>query len=57
MMRIYKMPNGIKRQFEEGKAPEGAVLVTKVEKTEEKVVETEEKVKAPKTKVRKGIKK
>ncbi len=27
MLRVYKMPNGRKYRFEEGNAPEGAVLV------------------------------
>lgn len=73
MLRIYKMPSGIKRQYDDANVPEGAVLVTvekKVEKPAAKV-ETEEEVKVeekavepknkavqtPKTKTKKGSKK
>ena len=27
MLKVYKMPNGRKYQYEDGKVPEGAVLV------------------------------
>lgn len=32
MLKVYLMPNGLKYQYEEGKAPEGAVLVEKAKK-------------------------
>lgn len=38
-MKIYVMPNGIKRQYEEGTAPDGAKLVTAAKKVEEPVIE------------------
>lgn len=42
-MQIYLMPDGIKRQYNEGEAPEGAILVTA-----KKAAEPEVKA-APKT--------
>lgn len=54
MLRIYKMPNGKTYQFEETKAPDGAVLV----ETEIKAVEPSNKaVKKPANKTRKAVKK
>lgn len=32
MLKVYKMPNGRKYRFEEGHAPEGAVLVGEKQK-------------------------
>lgn len=61
MFKIYKMPNGIKRQYEEGKAPKGAVLVT-VEKKAESIVKVAKEpankaISAPKNKVKGSRKK
>lgn len=41
-MKLYKMPNGVIRQFD-GNAPEGAVPVKKAVKIEKAVEEIEEK--------------
>lgn len=45
MMKIYRMPNGITRQYEDGKAPDGAVLLEKApvksaEDVQNKAIET-----------------
>lgn len=47
MLKIYKMPNGRTYQFEEGKAPAGAVPFEKV------VATVEAKAKKPANKARK----
>lgn len=41
-MELYKMPNGVIRQFD-GNAPEGAVPIKKAVKVEKAVEEIEEK--------------
>lgn len=54
MLKIYVMPDGIKRQFEEGKAPEGAVLFKAKPVVEAKAVEVIENkaIEAPKNKAK-----
>lgn len=54
MLKIYKMPNGHRYQFEEGKAPAGAVPV-KPEPTEKKPKAN--KAKRPANKKRKAASK
>lgn len=50
-MKIYVMPDGTKRQYDDGKAPEGAKLVVKAEpKTETKSVAPEDKSVEPENK-------
>ena len=49
-MKVYKMPNGKRYRFAEGKAPACAVPI-EAEKLEQK--EPEEKAKAPQNKARK----
>ena len=51
MLKVYRMPNGRRYQFEDGKVPEGAVLVGGETKVEEKVAPK------PKNKARKTEKK
>lgn len=50
MLKIYKMPNGRTYQFEEGKAPVGAIPFEKVVATVEAKAEKPKKNKARKPK-------
>lgn len=60
-MKIYRMPDGTKRQYADGEAPDCAVLVTAAEAkpvvVETKAVEPENKAVTPKNKATKGSKK
>lgn len=66
-MKLYRMPDGVVRRYEEGKAPESAVLLVpevkkpkaepKPEPEEKKVEEPENKAVKPANKAKKGTKK
>lgn len=61
-MKIYLMPDGLTRQYEDGEAPEGAKLLKAEKKTAPKVEtkaveEVKNKAVTPKNKATKGSKK
>ncbi len=66
MMKLYRMPDGIVRRYEEGQAPECASLLVpevkakaepKIEPEEKAIEETENKAVKPANKAKKGSKK
>jgi hypothetical protein len=60
MLKKYKLPNGITYQFEEGKAPAGAVEVgpkAEAKEPEEKAAKPKDKSAKPKNKAKKAVSK